>query len=50
MKKYINPEMIFNAIATEDIMDMSVEKTEYTAGSGVGNDPLDIGDLMKNPL
>ena len=49
MKKYINPEMIFNSMSSEDVIATSVElvipKMEY-AESGTGNTPLDIGDFL----
>ena len=46
MKKYINPEMIFNAIECGDVVAVSIEKTEFVGGSGIGNEPLDIGDFL----
>lgn len=46
MKKYINPEMIFNAMSSEDVIAVSFEKATFVGGQGTGNDPLDIGDFL----
>lgn len=46
MKKYIAPEINFNAVECEDIMNASIERTEYKSGSGTGNSALDIGDFL----
>lgn len=45
MKKYIVPEIDFNAVECGDIMN-SVERTEYRSGSGTGNKALDISDFF----